>query len=260
MIILIAESKTMTRCDSHVDENTLAAHRPATDETASRLMHDWGGLSVDSLAEKIKISTQMARSVREMIYDFPDKRSGAKAIEAYTGVVFKAFDYKSLNNDAISETIRSVRIISSLYGILKPDDIIKPYRLDFSTRMAPDNEKMSSFWRDAVTSILSDEIISMENQEVIDLLPADAAQCIDWQASSLKARRWRVEFKTLLPGGGMKTPHSGRLKILRGLLLREAMLRGARSADHLREISNDSFTFYDELSEPGKLVYIDLQQ
>ena len=67
----------------------------------------------------------MARKLRQMIYDFPYKESGCVAIEAFTGVVFKAFEYSSLSAQEKQITNRCVGIVSSLYGWLRPDDIIK---------------------------------------------------------------------------------------------------------------------------------------
>ena len=95
MLVLIAESKTMAPCTSLVPLPILEQHGPVLEPFACEIMCRMESMTVDELASKVKISVPMARKLRQMIYDFPYKESGCIAIEAFTGVVFKAFEYSS---------------------------------------------------------------------------------------------------------------------------------------------------------------------
>ena len=64
-------------------------------------------MSADELTAKVKISAAMASHLRDMIYEFPAKGMGTRAIEAFTGVVFKAFDYATLGKEAGSAPTRA---------------------------------------------------------------------------------------------------------------------------------------------------------
>lgn len=146
MLILIAESKTMSNPLPVNDSDAFDNHCPLTQDRVEELISSWRELTVDQLAGAIKISPALARSMKLMIHDFPDKSRMSPAIEAYTGVVFKALDFKSLSEEAKQNAVARVRIISSLYGYLRPDDLIKPYRLDFTTVMTPPAIMMSRYW------------------------------------------------------------------------------------------------------------------
>ena len=137
MLILIAESKTMTPCGNAVSKADYAACRPMLESDADAIMETVRSLSADELVATVKISLPMVRKLQQMAYEFPNKAVGSRAIEAFTGVVFKAFDYASLDEEARRNTTGCVRLLSSLYGWLRPDDIVKAYRTDFTTPLAP---------------------------------------------------------------------------------------------------------------------------
>ena len=132
MLILIAESKKMAACDSSVSGAEYNSHRPVFEKEASMIMDSLRDMNADTLLGKVKISLPMVRRLQQMIYEYPDKSHGDMAINAFTGVVFNAFRYATLSEEARMAACRRVKIISSLYGWLRPDDIIRQYRFDFT--------------------------------------------------------------------------------------------------------------------------------
>lgn len=233
MRILIAESKTMEECAAPVESAMLAEHRPALDRVATALMHGWSQWSPADIAQALKISPALAARFVRMAYEFPNKTTGGKAIEAYTGVVFKAFGYGRLDPELQMRADRTIDIISSLYGWLRADDIVKPYRLDFTPRMAPDGSSMANYWKPLITPLLIDSMLGVAEEELLDLMPADAASCLDWKALRRHVRVVKVEFRSVADGGKLKTPHSTLLKTLRGQLLREIIVCNIRTASQL---------------------------
>ncbi|MDE6288968.1 MAG: YaaA family protein [Muribaculaceae bacterium] len=231
MLILIAESKTMTACDSHV----AAAGMPALESMAADVMESLKGLTAEQLAERLKLSLAMSRRMWSMIYDFDNKSTGATAIEAYTGVVFKALAYDTLSAEAQQRIGRNTRIISSLYGWLTPCDTVKAYRLDFTSRVAPGGGTLASWFRDAVTDCLLRELNERDEHDIVNMLPLDAAKCIDWKKVEARgARVWRPDFK-INGTSGLRTPDAGTLKTLRGSLLRQIAEEDIDSPDKLQE-------------------------
>lgn len=233
MLILIAEAKTMTACADPVQPQVYAAARPALEAMADDIMHSLRGATAAELSRDARLSPGLASALVRMVYDFSNKSTGGTAIRAYSGVVFKALDYATLPPAAQADLGRRVRIISSLYGWLRPDDIIKPYRLDFTTRLAPDDRPMAAYLRDAVTDCLLAELQASGCADVLDLLPADAARCIDWKRVASAARVWKAEFREPSPDGTLRTPNAGRLKTLRGRLLRHIVTEAITSPDAL---------------------------
>lgn len=239
MLILIAESKTMAPCDRGVDVSA-RTHSPVFDLQAADIMLPLVDVDNAELCRKIKISPAMAADLRRMAYDFHDKSVGLPAVRAFTGVVFKAFDYESLSAAEQRRCNDNVRIISSLYGWLRPDDIIKNYRLDFTARIAPDCGSLCNWWRRLVTDRLLAELCETGTADILDLMPADAAKCIDWKQLPPCIRVWKADFRQI-DGASVRTPHAGRLKILRGLLLRQIIIESVADPDSLLTLISDEY-------------------
>ena len=255
MLVLIAESKTMAPCTGKVTLRDWECHRPSLESLARDIMSGLEAMTVDELAAKVKISVPMARKLRLMIYDFPYKESGAAAIESFTGVVFKAFEYPSLREAEKERANRCIGIISSLYGWLRPDDIIKPYRFDFTNQLAPDGATLAGYLRQGVTDCVISWIENEKDYNVLNLLPGDAARCIDWPRIESRAKVWKAEFQEIQAGGSMKTPNSNRLKTLRGKLLRQIITDSITTPQQLMAVETESY-ISEKTSLPGQLLFL----
>ena len=253
MLILIAESKTMTACSAAVEHSDYIAHTPVFEARADDIMMSLRECTAAELAASVKISLSLAARLQRMIYEFPNKGLGGRAVSSFTGVVFRALDYASLTDSARKDFSERVRIISSLYGCLCPDDIIKQYRFDFNTRLAPGNCSFSSYWRDCVTDCLVTDIKHYGFTDVLDLLPADAACLIDWKRIAPSANVWKANFRELHGGNRYKTPNANRLKTLRGLLLRQIIAENIQSPKALVGMSTDQY-IVDNLDDSGRIV------
>ena len=255
MLLLIAESKTMAGCTANVGREEYAAHTPMFEDEADAIMQSLRDASVDSLAADVKISQQMARKLLQMIYEFPNKITGGRAIESFTGVVFKAFDYPSLPSDAKLRADERIRLISSLYGWLRPDDFIKAYRFDFTTPLAPEGKSFAAYWRGMVTEAIVHYLNEMGEKNILNLLPGDAARCIDWKTVSSHARVWKADFREMLPGGKTRTPNAGRLKTLRGQLLRQIVTENITDPEGLLGLCSESYAGTDAPEADGSIVF-----
>lgn len=255
MIILIAESKSIA-AGTIVSEDDYVVNRPATQPMADVIMQHLAGMSVQELSHSVKISLAMARRLQQMILEFGDKTHGCRAIEAYTGVVFKAIGYGTLSDRQRESLAQRVRIISSLYGWLRPHDIVKDYRFDFTTRLAPGMQTFASYWRDTATDCLLSELEQTGCAEVLDLLPADAARSIDWKRVSAVATVYKADFAEVRPGGELKTPTANRLKTLRGQLLRQIVSDDISDASVLATLIGDDYVADASMHSPGRIVFV----
>lgn len=233
-----------------VDLQEVQAHTPACEAIADAIMERIAGMSAAVVAEIVKVSPKMAAGIMRMAYEFPNKQTGLRAMEAYTGVVFKAFDYKALSAEQKQNTCDCVRIISSLYGWLRPDDIIKRYRLDYTTPIAQGDQTLWAWQRNATTAQLLKVLQDSGHHDILNLLPADAEKCIDWKQVKSLAKMWKVNFKEMTDGGALRTPNAGRLKTMRGKLLREIIERGLDSPIQLT-------TLHTDLMMPGEKSGVD---
>lgn len=256
MLILIAESKTMIDRQQPVSGAEVDLHSPAGIRKATDIMEHLGKMSQAELIDATGLSATLAAKMREMIYEFPNRALGIKAIEAYTGVVFKAFQYDTLSDAARSLCDKDVRVVSSLYGLLRPDDIIKPYRLDFTAKAAPNGDALNSYWKTDATIQLVKSIQAGNHREVLNLLPTDAAKCINWKVVKRFCKVWKVDFVEFAEGDKMKTPAANKLKTMRGKLLRQILTEEITSIDRLKHIASDDFVYEGTPVYPDHLQFI----
>lgn len=244
MIVLIAESKTMLTLEKEVSAQEYEAYKPLYEATATEIIESLKEETVSDLVATLKLSASLAARLKKMVYEFGFKRSGNKAIEAFTGVVFRSLDFASLPVEARKRCESEVAIISSLYGWLRPTDIIKPYRLDFTSRLegGPSAGKsLNSFWRMDVTKALVRLLQESPGAEILNLLPADAAKCIDWKLVKRFAKVWKADFQELRENGVMKTPSAEKLKAMRGTLLRQILTEDISDVSRLIHASSETY-------------------
>lgn len=255
MIILIAESKTMHLQEDEITSTLLNSHIPVGEKSADKIMARISLMNMEDLSEVVKISPAMAAKLHRMAYEFPNKQQGIEAINAFTGVVFRNFDFGSLTVLEKTRVERDVRIISSLYGWLKPSDIIKPYRFDYSTPLAPSDQTFAAYWKKDVTIQLVKELQSSGDNNILNLLPTDAAKCVDWKLVKRFARVWKADFKEQ-NGDSVMTPHAGKLKALRGLLLREIITKDIRTPGSLLSLESDHMLPAGTPDYPDHIAFI----
>lgn len=259
MVVLIAESKTMLAREREITQGELETGSPCYESVSSGIMESLRNLTVGELSAMLRLSGSLAAKMQKMVYEFPNKSAGYPAIEAFTGVVFRALDYVSLHEEAKERCQEQVRIISSLYGWLRPMDIIKPYRLDFTSRLEEGpaaGKALNAFWRMDVTKALVKMLGEGRQTEILNLLPSDASKCIDWKLVKRFAPVWKVDFKEIRDNGEMKTPSAERLKALRGRLLRQILTEDIRGAAGLLHTSSDSYVCEGTPVYPDHLQFL----
>lgn len=257
MKILIAESKTMAEQELPISTEDYMHHHPRLDSIATLFMKKWSEWPLGEIAAVLKVSNSMAAAFKRMAYNFSYKETGLKALDAFTGVVYHEFDYGSLSSGQQKYADSSIEIISSLYGLLRGDDIVKSYRLDFNTLIAPTRETMAKYWKPLITPMLLESMRPSRDKEVLDLLPSEAAKCLNWQWIKRETRVLKVDFKSIADGGSLKTPHSTLLKKFRGNLLREIVQNEIKSFEELLAFKSDSI-YIDPETEPisGKITIL----
>lgn len=256
MLILIAESKTMLDNPHEIRSDYLENHIPILEKQAGEIVSHLETMSQSELISVTGLSPLLASKLRQMIYEFPNKALGEKAIRAFTGVVFKALDYDSLTVDNQETCEKTVGIISSLYGILHPDDIIKPYRLDFTTKASPAGTALNTFWKKDVTIQIVKTVRDEGYGEILNLLPGDAAKCVDWKLIKRFAKVWKVDFVEPTEGGKTKAPAANKLKTMRGKLLRQILCENVDTIEKLKSIQSEDYLFEGTPIYPDHLQFV----
>ncbi len=169
-----------------------------------------------------------------------EKESRA-AVYAFNGDVYSGLDAFSLNEEKIEQMQSQLRILSGLYGLLKPLDRIQPYRLEMGTSFQVGTYKnLYEFWKDKVTDQLNSEM--EEGELVVNLASKEYFGAIN--TKRLNAPVISPEFKDF---------KNGKLKIIsffakkaRGMMARHLIDQTATSIDDIRSFTKGGYHFSKE--------------
>ncbi len=102
--------------------------------------------SKDELQTILKISDNKFAEFLDYLTCFKNN-TFYKAVELYSGTAYKALDYRTLKQAASSYLTDHLLILSAFYGVLRPNTLIKPYRLDFNAKLKIEGKSLKSFWK-----------------------------------------------------------------------------------------------------------------
>lgn len=170
MIILLSPAKTQ---DFESSSNTKKFSFPVFSKEAMMLAEAIKQLSITDLAMLMNISPKIAelnyKRFRNYSPDFNEKNA-KQALLAYKGDVYKAIDADNYSEDDFDFAQKHLRIFSGFYGLLKPLDLIQPYRLEMDLNLKTDNaENVYEFWDNKITSQINAELKEFGYKYVVNL-------------------------------------------------------------------------------------------
>jgi cytoplasmic iron level regulating protein YaaA (DUF328/UPF0246 family) len=174
------------------------------------------------------------------------------SIFTFNGDVYSGLDAFSLSMDQLNQAQKSLRILSGLYGLLKPLDLIQPYRLEMGTKLNVEGSlNLYGFWRNKITNKLNDEL--NENEFFVNLASNEYSSAID-----------RKLLKTTMISPVFKDMKNGKLKIIsfyakkaRGMMVRYILDNEIINLEDLRGFDYGGYSYSSEESEKMKeLVFI----
>lgn len=197
-----------------------------------------------ALMSLMDISTQLAELnwERNQQFSLPFTPENARpALYAFSGDVYVGLDAYTLPEDKLSTTQDKLRILSGLYGMLKPLDLIQPYRLEMGTSLKIGRKKnLYDFWKGTLTSALNEE---MEDGEILVNLASNE------YFSALDSKKLKAEVITPV----FKDWKNDKLKVLsffakkaRGSMVRYILETGASTLDEIRGFTEDGYQFSRE--------------
>lgn len=223
MILLLNSTKTM---DLTVDVPAgLEPSSPVHLEEARILAKPLAKVSLARLDTLMCVKGKLADQTRaDLSLWGTEGRRKCPALLAFTGLVYKYLDAPTLKRVHWRRAGKSLRILSGLYGILRPLDEVEAYRLEMGSKVKPKGAKnLTDFWRDRLTSALNEEISTGE--AVISVAALEYMKALD--VKKLKGPVISPVFKEILPDGTLKTApvHA---KMARGAMARYALTSGAK--------------------------------
>ena len=177
-------------------------------------------------------------------------KNARQSIYAFSGDVYRGLDSYTIGEDKIDFMQKSVRIISGLYGLLKPLDLIQPYRLEMGTKMRVDhNKNLYEYWRQKITSQLNKELTN--DEPVLNLASNEYFKAIDRKV--IKTGIYTANFKQL-KNGEYKTIAIFSKKA-RGLMTRFIIDNNITDVNDLKSFNYDNYIFHESLSSEKEFIF-----
>ena len=188
---------------------------------------------------------------RNHSWSLPFTQTNARqAIYAFSGDVYRGLDAYTIEDERIDFIQKSVRILSGLYGLIKPLDLIQPYRLEMGTKLAFDsNKNLYDFWRKKITQQINSELES--DEPVLNLASNEYFKAVDNKV--IKADVYSANFKQL-KNGEYKTIAIFSKKA-RGLMTRFIVDNKITDVNDLKSFDYDGYMFQESLSSERDMIF-----
>ncbi len=168
MLIVLSPAKSL---DLDTPTPTREHTLPDFTKQAARLVNVLRGLSPGQVGDLMHISDPLSvLNVARYASWTLDHGDGYQAAMAFNGDVYAGLDARSLAPKAIDFAQRRLRILSGLYGLLRPLDLIHPYRLEMGTKLAtPAGKDLYAFWDETITRALNAELAATKSTALVNL-------------------------------------------------------------------------------------------
>ena len=252
MKILISPAKSINEKAIKSSDSTI----PMFQNEAQKIVKNLRKLKVDDLMQLMSISEDLAQLNWNRYKNW--KKSDSESEElisagfAFSGEVYRGLDLASLNSEELEIASKNLRILSGMYGILKPNDLIYPYRLEMGTRLSPieDQKNLYEFWKDKIAKTLKKEL---EKEElIINLSSNEYFKAIDIQ--QIKNRIITPIFKEFKNGNFsivmMYAKHA------RGAMARYLIQNVITDIEELKLYNIDGYSFDTNQSNENEWVFV----
>jgi uncharacterized protein len=253
MIIVLSPAKSLDyHTPAPVEHHTL----PAFVADSAELIAQLRSLSPQQIASLMKISDPLAQLNFERYASWVaqfDTANSKQAIFAFNGDVYEGLDATSLPAPALKYAQSRIRILSGLYGLLRPLDLMQPYRLEMGTRFQNARARdLYGFWGERITQALNDTLAKTTGSQALVNLASEE------YFKSVKPKALAVPVITPV----FEDWKGGRYKIIsfyakraRGLMARYAALHGLTEAEQLKAFDSEGYAFEPAISRPTTWVF-----
>ncbi len=250
MKIIISPAKSL---DFDTKATTSLHTEPRFIEKSEKLNKKLKTLSKKKLSELMKISDDLAmlNYERNQEWNPPFTLDNAKqAIYAFTGEVFRGVDVVSLPENKVPVLQDKLRILSGLYGLLRPLDLIQPYRLEMGTKLKVGRaDNLYKFWDNQLVNSLNEEL--GDGELLINLASSEYFKAIPKKV--LKVPMITPVFKDF-KNGQFKTIMTYAKKA-RGLMVRYIIENDIETLEELKGFNIEGYGYSEEMSSNTDLVF-----
>ncbi len=247
MYALLSPAKKMS-FDRHRDG--VQETSPILVEKTAEIVKVLKGKTADDLSELMHLSEKLAQLNYKRYQSFGQTEQG-RAVEAFQGDTYVGFSQADLSEADLTYAQNHVGILSGLYGLLRPLDVIAPYRLEMGTKLSVQGSKnLYEFWGDTITKTVNKQ--AGNAQAIINLASKEYISVID--PAKLKVPFTTCDFKEVKEG---KPKTIGLFaKRARGMMARYIVKNRIENIDGLKAFNLADYTFDAALSNDKIVTFI----
>lgn len=252
MLMIISPAKTL---DYESPLATETHTQPDFLDDACELIDQLKELEPHQVSNLMSISDKLGQLNAERFQSWhkpftPD--NARQAVLAFKGDVYTGLDAESFSSEDFSFAQKHLRILSGLYGLLKPLDLMQPYRLEMGTRFENTRGKdLYAFWGSKITDALN-QLLASDDKVLVNLASNEYFKSV--QKKHLDARLVTPQFKDWK--NGQYKMISFYAKKARGLMCRYAIQNRITQADDLKGFNLDGYYFSEDQSDNNNWVFL----
>ena len=253
MLIVLSPAKSL---DLETPPTTKLVSQPAFLDQSALLIERLREFSPDQIGELMDLSDKLSSlNVGRYASWTTDTAEGRQAIMAFNGDVYEGLDAASLNATQLNYAQSRIRILSGLYGVLRPLDRMQPYRLEMGTSLAnPRGKNLYAFWGDTVTQALNLQLRQLSRQKADTLV-------------NLASEEYFKVVRPQVLDASIVTPvfedwKNGKYKIIsfyakraRGMMARYAALNKITNAEKLKAFDLGGYQYVPQDSDSGRWMF-----
>lgn len=257
MLVVVSPAKNL----DYESRLPVADHsQPQLIDTAAQLAQECKALSPADLSSLMKISDKLAilNANRFAEFSVPFSPNNARqAIYAFNGDVYTGLDAYSLSKEEVDYAQSHLRILSGLYGVLRPLDLMQAYRLEMGTQLANSKGKnLYAFWGSKITDVLNQAMSEQGDNVLVNLASNEYFKSVK-----------KVQLEGMIVTPTFKDYKNGQYKVIsffakkaRGLMARYIIQNQISDVEGLKAFDTAGYYFSSEQSTDTDLVFLREQQ
>ena len=253
MLIVVSPAKTL---DFESSAGTTKSTQPTMLDRSQTLIDVLRGYSAADLSSLMGVSAKLGSLNAERFakWSRPFNKSNSKqAMYAFRGDVYTGLEADSFNAEQVAFAQQHLRILSGLYGVLRPLDLMQPYRLEMGTKLPNEYGKtLYDFWGDSITDAINRQLKRSKSQTLLNLASKEYFDAIHAN---------RINAQIITPV--FKDEKNGNYKIIsffakkaRGAMSGYVIRRKITDAAKLKRAKIDGYRYDAAESDNGKWVFL----
>lgn len=253
MLVVISPAKNLD-LDSPLPR--IRATEPVLLDHAQQLVDQLRPMAPHELSDLMHISDKLGRLNfdRYQHWQRPFTNSNARpALLTFAGDVYQSLDAHNFSDDDLAFAQQHLRLLSGLYGVLRPLDLIQPYRLEMGTRLAnPRGKDLYEFWGEIITTTLTQQINTVGAEALINLASKEYFKAVDPGALPVPViepvfKDWKSgQYKTI----------SFNAKKARGLMSAYIVKNKLAASEKLKGFTGGGYHYNEAMSSGNTWVFV----